>query len=55
MLHYLQAMKMTFLKLFLIRMLKNPNLKEIFRSLAKKEKKMNSVEFMEFVVFLSLT
>ena len=46
-LHHLQAMKMVFFKLFLIRMFKNPNLGiylQIWRG-----KKLNSAEFMEFV------
>ena len=46
-LNNLQAMKMTFFNLFLIRIFKNRNLADIFTNLAEK-KKMNSAEFMEF-------
>ena len=55
-LHHLQAMKITFLKLFQICMFKNPNLADIFTNFAeKREKKLNSAEFMEFVFFKSGT
>ena len=44
-------MERTYLKYFLICMFKNPNLADILINLAdkKREKKLNSAEFMEFV------
>ena len=53
-LHHLHAMKITSLKLFLICMVKNPNLADIFTNFVEKEQKKeeeeknNSAEFMEF-------
>ena len=43
-------MKITFLKLFLIRLFKDPKLAEKWTNLAEKKKKiLNSAEFMELV------
>ena len=48
-LHHLQAMKMTFLELFLICTFEEPKLAEKLTNLAENPKKNNSAEFMEFV------
>ena len=51
-LHHLQAMKMTFLELFLIFTFKNSKLAEKWTNLEKEKKqkkKLNYAEFVEFV------
>ena len=49
-------MKMTFLKLFLICTFIDPNLAEKITNLAENlKKKLNSMEFMEFVFSRSVT
>ena len=48
-LHHLQALKMTFLNLFLVCTFKDPQLAEKLTKFAVNPKKMNFAEFMEFV------
>ena len=52
--HHLQAMKMTFLEVFLNCMFKDPKLAEKWTNLAENlNKQLNLAEFMEFVFFKS--
>ena len=54
-LHHLQAMKMTFLEVFLICTFKDPKLAEKGPFWRKIQKKFNSAEFMEFFLCLVTT